>query len=147
MKDALLRTGDAYLILSNSLSGAAQQNELIHAVKYYKKAVSFGKRETDYGYFQLGQAYKLLNEYELEAEAFENLIFDFPESKYIDDAKFKAGDVYFERLRKYDIAKKYFNDIVTNYTNNVPLVQQSYNKLANIAREGEKKLFARSGNV
>lgn len=138
VKDALLRTGDAYLILSNSLSGAAQQNELIHAVKYYKKAVSFGKRETDYGYFQLGQAYKLLNEYELEAEAFENLIFDFPESKYIDDAKFKAGDVYFERLRKYDIAKKYFNDIVTNYTNNVPLVQQSYNKLANIAREGEK---------
>jgi len=138
IKDALLRTGDAYLILSNSLSGEAQQNELIHAVKYYKKAVAFGKRETDYGYYQLGQAYKLLNKYELEAEAFENLIFNYPESKYIDDAKFKAGDVYFERLRKYDIAKKYFNDIVTNYINNVPLVQQSYNKLANIAREGNK---------
>lgn len=138
IKDALLRTGDAYLILSNSLSGIAQQNELVHAVKYYKKAVTFGKRETDYGYYQLGQAYKLLNKYDLEAEAFENLIFNYPESKYIDDAKFKAGDVYFERLRKYDIAKKYFQDIVTNYTNNVPLVQQSYNKLANIAREGEK---------
>ena len=46
-----------------------------------------GRGKRDYGYFQLGQAYKLLNEYELEAEAFENLIFDFPESKYIDDAK------------------------------------------------------------
>lgn len=139
VKDAYLRTGDAYLILSNGLTGAAKQNELIHAVKYYKKAIQFGERETDYGYFQLGQTYKLLNKYELEAEAFENLIFKYPNSRYIDDAKFKAGDVYYQRLAKFDIAYKYFDDIVTNHSNNTGLVQQSLNKMANIKRD--KKLF------
>lgn len=134
LNDAYLRTGDAYLILSNNLKGAERQNELIHAVKYYKAAIRIGKREVDYGYFQLGQAYKLLNKYELEAEAFENLIFNHPTSPYIDDAKFKAGEVYFERLKKYDIAYKYFNDIVENHNNNTALVQQSLNKMANIKR-------------
>lgn len=142
VKDAFLRTGDAYLILSNGLSGAEKQNELIHAVKYYKRAIQFGERETDYGYFQLGQTYQLLNKYELEAEAFENLIFKYPDSRYIDDAKFKAGDVYYQRLAKFDIAYKYFDDIVTNHYNNTGLVQQSLNKMANIKRD--KKLFEES---
>ena len=150
VNDAYLRTGDSYLILSNNLTGAAKQNELIHAVNYYKKAIDLGMREVDYAYFQLGQTYKILNKYELEAEAFENLIFKFPNSKYIDDAKFKAGDVYFERLEKYDIAFKYFNDIVENHNNNTGLVQQSLNKMANIKKEATKdfeaaaKLFEKS---
>lgn len=145
IKDAYLRTGDAYLILSNGLSGSEKQNELIHAVNYYKKAIKFGERETDYGYFQLGQAYKLLNKYELEAEAFENLIFNYPASKYIDDSKFKAGDVYYQRLEKFDIAYKYFQDIVDNHTNNTALVQQSLNKMANIKRD--RKLFEESATL
>ncbi|MBK21110.1 MAG: hypothetical protein CMP63_02160 [Flavobacteriales bacterium] len=145
IKDAYLRTGDAYLILSNGLTGAEKQNELIHAVKYYKKAITIGERETDYGYFQLGQAYKLLNKYELEAEAFENLIFNYPASKYIDDSKFKAGDVYYQRLEKFDIAYKYFQDIVDNHQNNTALVQQSLNKMANIKRD--RKLFQESAKL
>tara|TARA_B100000674_G_scaffold136965_1_gene106600 strand:- start:7551 stop:10796 length:3246 start_codon:yes stop_codon:yes gene_type:complete len=145
IKDAYLRTGDAYLILSNSLTGSEKQNELIHAVNYYKEAIKIGERETDYGYFQLGQAYKLLNKYELEAEAFENLIFNFPASKYIDDSKFKAGDVYYQRLEKFDIAYKYFQDIVDNHENNTALVQQSLNKMANIKRD--RKLFEESAQL
>lgn len=152
LNDAYLRTGDAYLILSNNLTGAQRQNELIHAVKYYKSAIEVGKREVDYGYYQLGQAYKLLNKYELEAEAFENLIYKHPNSPYIDDAKFKAGEVYFERLQKYDIAYKYFSDIVNNHTNNTALVQQSLNKMANIKRvkgdfETAASLFEQSVSI
>jgi len=142
LNDAYLRTGDAYLILSNNLKGSSKQNELIHATKYYKNAIELGMREVDYGYFQLGQAYKLLNKFELEAEAFENLIFNYPNSNYIDDAKFKAGEVYFERLEKYEIAYKYFNDIVKNHTNNTALVQQSLNKMANIKRVQKEYVVA-----
>lgn len=145
VKDAYLRTGDAYLILSNNLTGIEKQNELIHAVNYYKKAIKIGERETDYGYFQLGQAYKLLNKYELEAEAFENLIFNYPTSKYIDDSKFKAGDVYYQRLEKFDIAYRYFQDIVDNHSNNTALVQQSLNKMANIKRD--RNLFLESAQL
>lgn len=135
LNDAYLRAGDSYLILSNNLKGAQKQNELLHAVNYYQAGIKLGRREVDYGYYQLGQAYKLLNKYELEAEAFENLIFEYPRSRYVDDAKFKAGNVYYERLAKYDIAYKYFKDIVDNHKNNTSLVQQSYNKMANIKRE------------
>lgn len=134
VNDALLRTGDAYLILSNKLRDDSKKNELIHAVNYYKKAIKVGFREVDYAYFQLGQAYQLLNQYELEAEAFENLIFNYPESKWIDDAKYKAGFVYFEHLEKYDLAFKYFDDIVNNHPNNIPLVQQSLNHIGNIKK-------------
>ena len=152
VNDAHLRTGDCYLILSNNLTGLQKQNELIHATKYYKSAIDLNLIKSDYPYYQLGQSYKLLNKYELEAEAFENLIFKHPDSKYIDDAKFKAGDVYYERLAKYDIAYKYFEDIVTNHKNNSSLVQQSYNKMGNIKRdkgqfEEAAQLFEKAINI
>lgn len=134
VNDAVLRTGDAYLILSNNLKGASRKNELIHASNYYKKSIDLGLREVDYAYYQLGQSYKLLHKFELEAEAYENLIFKHPNSKMIDDAKFNAGFVYFEELQRFDLAIKYFNDLVENHQNNVPLVQQSLNHIASIKK-------------
>lgn len=138
INDAVLRTGDAYLILSNNLKGASRKNELIHASNYYKKSIDLGLREVDYAYYQLGQSYKLLHKFELEAEAYENLIFKYPNSVMIDDAKFNAGFVYFEELQRFDLAIKYFNDIVENHQNNVDLVQQSLNHIAVIKKSEGK---------
>ena len=136
INDAYLRIGDAYLILSNNLDNSARKNELIHATNFYKKAIDLGLKEVDYAYYQLGQSYKLLNKYELVAEAYESLIFNYPTSNWIDDAKYNAGFVYFEHLERYDLAVKYFNDIVANHKNNVPLVQQSLNHIGNIKKIG-----------
>lgn len=136
VNDAYLRIGDSYLILSNNLDHAARKNELIHATNYYKKAIALELKEVDYAYYQLGQSYRLLNKYELVADAYESLIFQFPTSNWIDDAKYNAGFVYFEHLERYDLAAKYFNDIVKNHQNNVPLVQQSLNHIGNIKKIG-----------
>lgn len=136
INDAYLRIGDSYLILSNNLDNAERKNELIHATNFYKKAVALGLKEVDYAYYQLGQSYKLLNKYELVADAYESLIFNYPTSNWIDNAKYNAGFVYFEHLERYDLAVKYFNDIVTNHKTNVPLVQQSLNNIGIIKKIG-----------
>jgi tetratricopeptide (TPR) repeat protein len=138
LNDAFLRIGDSYLILSNNLKSAARKNELIHATNYYNKAIGLGLKEVDYAYYQLGQSYKLLNKYELVVEAYENLIFHDSTSNWIIDAKFNAGFVYFEHLERYDLASKYFNDIVNNHTKDLGLVQQSLNHIGNIKKiEGD----------
>ena len=134
LNDAYLRIGDAYLILSNNLTKSARKNELIHATNYYQKAIKSGLKEVDYAYYQLGQSYKLLNKYELVVEAYENLIFTDSTSNWIIDAKYNAGFVYFEHLERYDLASKYFNDIINNHTKDLGLVQQSLNHIGNIKK-------------
>ena len=134
LNDAYLRIGDAYLILSNNLVNSARKNELIHAANYYNKAIKSGLKEVDYAYYQLGQSYELLNKYELVVEAYENLIFNDSASNWIIDAKFNAGFVYFEHLERYDLASKYFNDIINNHKKDLGLVQQSLNHIGNIKK-------------
>lgn len=134
LNDAYLRIGDAYLILSNNLTNTARKNELIHATNYYNKAIKSGLKEVDYAYYQLGQSYKLLNKYELVVEAYENLIFHDSTSNWVIDAKYNAGFVYFEHLERYDLASKYFNDIINNHKKDLGLVQQSLNHIGNIKK-------------
>lgn len=121
--DAQIRVADGFLILR------INEGDLRMAVKYYKRAISLNTNQSDYCYFQLAQAYKLLNEYVLQAEALEHLIYTYPTSKYADDAKFAIGETYLHHLQKYELALKYFNDIVNNHSNNIEITQDAHNSL------------------
>ena len=79
---------------TNIESYAVQQNELIHAVNYYKKAIQTGERETDYGYYQLGQAYKLLNKFDERGSGNKIQLQKLSESVWDDSlAEMVVGDI------------------------------------------------------
>ncbi|MFT6716611.1 MAG: tetratricopeptide (TPR) repeat protein [Saprospiraceae bacterium] len=123
VNDANIRTGDSYLIIKG-------KDDLILSLKYYKSAISMNMAFVDYCYFQQAQAYMLLNNYTAQAKSLEQLITKFPDSKYIDEANFYLGETYLVSLKDYDLAIKYFLEVVEKHKGDLLLVQRAYNGLA-----------------
>lgn len=137
VNDANIRTGDSYLIIKG-------KDDLILSLKYYKKAISMNKAFVDYCYFQEAQAYMLLNDYKEQARSLETLISKFPDSKYIDEAKFHLGETYLVSLKNYDLAIKHFKEVVEKHNGDLLLVQRANNGLASAysrTKDFEKALY------
>ena len=66
----------------------------------------------------------------------------FASSDFISVITSAKSSIAFE---KFDIAYRYFQDIVDNHSNNTALVQQSLNKMANIKRD--RNLFLESAQL
>ena len=123
VNDALIRTGDSYLVLKS-------KDDLLNALIYYKKALNLGLNAMDYCYFQMSQAYLLSNQYEKQAESLESLIETYPDSKFSDDARYNLGETYLVNLKNLDKAIKYFSDLVIKNPDNIVLSQKAYNGMA-----------------
>ena len=124
VNDALIRTGDCYLIIKG-------RDDLILSTKYYNKAIELNISSVDYAYFQKAQALLLLNEYEKQAKALQTLVENFPESKYRDEALYYLGETFLVNLNDLDQAVRYFTEVVENDNGDVLLVQRAHNGLAN----------------
>ncbi|MFT6746769.1 MAG: tetratricopeptide (TPR) repeat protein [Glaciecola sp.] len=135
VNDANIRTGDSYLIVKG-------KDDLILSLKYYKKAIYMNMAFVDYCYFQQAQSYMLLNNYKEQAKSLESLISKFPESKYIDEANFYLGETYLVSLKNYDLAIKYFTEVVEKHQGDLLLVQRAYNGLA--SAHSKKKNFEKA---
>ena len=124
VNDALIRTGDSYLIIKG-------RDDLILATKFYDKAIQLNFESTDYAYFQKAQALLLLNEYDKQAKALRTLVENYPNSKYLDEALYYLGETYLVNLNDLDQAVKYFTEVVEHNNGDVLLVQRAHNGLAN----------------
>jgi TolA-binding protein len=85
------------------------------AIENYEKAMNLGVTDADYSLFQKGFALGLVNRPEKKAAALSQLLQDFPQSAYDDDALYELGRVY--------VVLNSNNQAITSYTqllNNYP---------------------------
>lgn len=122
VNDAYLKTGDSYLVIKG-------QDDLLLSLKYYQKVIDLQIGKVDYAYFQIAQAYMLLSRYDEQAEALNALVASYPDSKYVDEAKYTLGETYLVSLQNFDKAIQYFTQVVEKHNGDVLLVQKSYNGL------------------
>lgn len=123
VNDANLRTGDSYLIIKG-------QDDLLLSLKYYQAVLDMQVTGMDYAFFQMSQAYMLLKKYNEQANVLGKLIQNYPNSKYVDEAKFTLGETYLVSLQNFDLAIKYFNEVINLNNGDAVLVQKAYNGLA-----------------
>ncbi len=105
LNDAYNRIGDSYFIRS----------KFLQAVNNYDKAIEIGKRDIDYALYKKAQALGPLGNYQGKANAFEQLLKDYPNSTYAGNAEFALAQTYYRVLKNYEKANLHYNNIVNKY--------------------------------
>ncbi|MFO7940060.1 MAG: tetratricopeptide repeat protein [Bacteroidales bacterium] len=104
LADAYNRTGDCYFV----------RRTYWQAVEYYDEAVALNTTDADYAMFQRGFALGLLKRPEKKKASMEQLLAEFPDSKYYDDALFEIGKTLMENQQEKQ-AKDYYERLVTEF--------------------------------
>jgi len=87
IEDATVRVADSYFATKN-------YNE---AMRYYDQSIAQGRIDRDYATYQKGLIFAFM-ERDVEAKAqFDQLLKNYPNSRYVDDALFQAANVDFEK--------------------------------------------------
>ncbi len=131
MNDALIKSGDCYLV-TNAYSIAAG---------FYQKALNNGDLRADYVMNNLAYSYELSRRPTDQADVLISLITKYPQSPYVDDAKFKIGEIY-TFAGKNDDAIKYYSKVIAEHASNAELVQKSYEGIGSIYRAQSKNAEA-----
>lgn len=74
-----------------------------------------GSAIADKAQFYLGECHFNLKEYILSANEYERLIKMYPNSEYIDDAKYKLGLSYYKLSPKYSLDQEYTNKAIKEF--------------------------------
>ncbi len=116
LADSYLRLGDIYFI--------GQQYD--KAISYYQKAIGNNVQDMDYATYQQALAYGGKGNFSTKINTLENLLSQFNQSPFRDDAEFEIGMTYTiqERAKK---AIEHFDNVINNYPNS-PKVKQAYLK-------------------
>ncbi len=104
--DALIRTGDCFFV----------RKEYLISLEYYQKAINLGTRDVDYALYQYAQASGVMKRTDEKLATLTQLEKDYPNSDYIDAARFELGQTYVTK-GKNDQALAYFNKVVESPTN------------------------------
>jgi TolA-binding protein len=104
--DALLRIGDCYYI----------SKDYSNANDYYLLASSKSTGGSDYGQYQYALTLGLTAKNEDKIKALETLIKDYPESNYVDDARFEMAQTY-QKTGKHENAITNFQHFIKDYPN------------------------------
>jgi TolA-binding protein len=120
--DAVLRSGDCYF----------KNNQYPEAISMYDEAVKKKYEGFEYALFQKAVIKGLQGNKVDKAIALENLVEDYPNSRYTDEALFQLGDTYFE-MEKYDKAVPPFRRIVSDFKGKSALVNPALLKLGLIS--------------
>jgi len=99
---------DAYVRLADCYLAAKNYNE---AIGTYDKVSAKGKVDKDYALFQKGRAYVYMNREQDARKNFEQLISQYPASRYLDDAYFQMADIDFKN-GSYSAAVKGFTRMI-----------------------------------
>lgn len=125
---------EAYLKLARELGDETEQyipayDELKTASEYYQDAMKIGLPEEiqdiveyEYAYAQYRMNKKNTN----TIQYFDNIIENFPESEFVDDALYYAGTTYFN-IKYYDNAREYFTKLYNEYPNSEYSAEALYN--------------------
>lgn len=128
--DAVLRAGDCYF----------KNGQYSDALAMYDEAVKKKYEGFEYALFQKAVIKGLQGNNIDKALALENLVDDYPNSRYTDEALFQLGDTYFA-MEKYDQAIPPFRRIVSDFRGKSTLVNQALLKLGLISvNQGSSKV-------
>jgi tetratricopeptide (TPR) repeat protein len=119
IEDAHVRLADTYLAAKN-------YNE---AIRTYDQVSAKGEVDKDYALFQKGRAYIYMNRDQDARRQFEQLISQFPGSRYVDDALFQMADVEFQN--------KSYQQAVRSFTRLINEKPKSYMIPAALLRRGQ----------
>ncbi len=111
--DAINRVGDGFFLV----------RDYDEAVKYYQESFRSKLYDPDYALFQIAFCEGLQRKQQDKITHLKNLLRDYPESAYRDDALYELGRAY-ERINNDFEAIKLYNEILTNYS------QSTYKKKA-----------------
>ncbi len=115
--DACNRVGDSYFML----------REYDKAVVYYKRAYDQKMIDADYALFQQGFCNGLLKNQDRKIAKLQQLLLEFPQSAYADDAAYELGQGHISK-DEYSLAKPYYLRIVEEFPNS-SYVLRSYLQL------------------
>jgi TolA-binding protein len=99
---------DAYSRLADCYLAAKNYNE---AIRTYEQVSAKGKVDKDYALFQKARAYVYMNREPEARRQFEQLITQYPSSRYLDDAYFQLADIDFQN-QSYSAAVKGFTRMI-----------------------------------
>jgi len=102
--DANIRLGDCYFIEKN----------YSEAINYYDKAINMNARDTDYAMYQKALAFGGKGQFTKKILQLDNLIRNYKQSPYRDDAEFEMGMTYMVQNKDKE-ALKHFINVYENY--------------------------------
>ena len=117
MCDAYNRIGDCYYVDRN----------FDYAIDYYNKSLDINKANVDYALFQRSFSYGLTKDYNQEIIGLSQIVNDYPNSPFIDDAYFELGNAY-TNIGANDMALNNYQNIIDEYPNS-SYVKKAYLKL------------------
>ncbi|MFN0213967.1 MAG: tetratricopeptide repeat protein [Saprospiraceae bacterium] len=120
--DAVLRAGDCYF----------KSRQYPDALQMYDEAVRKKYEGFEYALFQKAVIRGLQGNKQDKILELENLVEDYPNSRYTDEALFQLGDTYFE-MERYDRAITPFRRIVSDFRGKSTLVNAALLKLGLIS--------------
>ncbi len=116
--DAVLRTGDAYF----------KRNQYNQAIQYYDEAVNNRYSGFIYALYQKALLEGLRNRNAQKILALEQIVADFPNSEYADDALFQLGASY-QEIGQNSRAIEPLRRLVSQYRNTSDLIVPAYLRL------------------
>jgi len=120
--DATLRLGDAYF----------KENQYDQALTYYNQAIDSRFAGYDYAIFQKAIIEGLRGRKTEEIRSLTDLVDDFPNSEYADDALLQLGTSY-QEIGKLNQAEEPLRRLITDFRRKSPLVNQALLKLGLIS--------------
>ena len=106
LNDSYLRIADCYFM----------QSEFALAEKYYKNAIEYNLFDTDYAIFNRSTSLGLIGKNSLKVKLLKQLVADYSKSSYYDDALYGLAK-YYKNTAKYDLANKYYDDVILASSN------------------------------
>jgi tetratricopeptide (TPR) repeat protein len=106
VNDSYARIGDCFLVGKN----------YSQAISYYDKVTSNTQGDKEYALFQKGMSYGYNSQNDQKVSVLKGLLSEFPNSKFIVEAKYEIAKTYLSENRIAE-AKSYYNDILSQHAN------------------------------
>ncbi|HRS53085.1 MAG TPA: tetratricopeptide repeat protein [Bacteroidales bacterium] len=117
INDAYKRIADCYFI----------NKDINNALSYYDKSISTKLSGIDYSLFQKAIALGILKRFTEKEAVLNQLLTEYPNSNYVDDALFELADTYV-MLNNNSKAIKYYSELIDNYPKSSYLVKAKLQK-------------------
>ncbi len=130
LADAYNRVGDCYFI----------NRTYWQAIDYYDKAAGLRTDDSDYAAFQQGFSFGLVQRPNKKIEILNDLIHDFPKSRYADDALYEIARSYID-LNNRNESVRNFKNLIESYPSS-SYVRKAYLQLALISYNNEQNTQA-----
>ncbi|MGM0648165.1 MAG: tetratricopeptide repeat protein [Bacteroidota bacterium] len=117
INDAMIRTADCY----------HTQKRMDEAIETYERVISKNISDVDYALYQKALAEGVSGDYQAKTASLKQLINNYPNSPYADDASYEVANTYLI-LDNNQQALRYFNHLINNYPNSTKMVQAKQKK-------------------